>query len=253
MKKGYIIDLDGTVYSGALPIDGADIFVNYLNKSLTPYVFLTNCPSRTRSEISKYVEKMGIFVAEEKIVTSGMLAAMYLKDIGYKRLFVLGGDALKQEISNCEMAVCDGNPDAVLIGWDKELTYNKLQKAFSLILDGKPFYSTNPDVIIPGTTCPQLHTGSFTALLEKASGKKAFVLGKPSMLIWKYVLETLGQECSPCVVGDTLEYDVQFAANNNAEAVLTLTGLTTREMIGRLESRVRVVDNLSQLIPDSFV
>ena len=187
---------------------------------------------------------MGIFVAEEKIVTSGMLAAMYLKDIGYKRLFVLGGDALKQEISNCGMAVCDGNPDAVLIGWDKELTYNKLQKAFSLILDGKPFYSTNPDVIIPGTTC---------ALLEKASGKKAFVLGKPSMLIWKYVLETLGQECIPCVVGDTLEYDVQFAINNNAEAVLTLTGLTTRDMLGDVVSRVRVVDNLSQLIPDSFV
>ena len=253
MKKGYIIDLDGTVYSGALPIDGADIFVNYLNKSLTPYVFLTNCPSRTRSEISKYVEKMGIFVAEEKIVTSGMLAAMYLKDIGYKRLFVLGGDALKQEISNCGMAVCDGNPDAVLIGWDKELTYNKLQKAFSLILDGKPFYSTNPDVIIPGTTCPQLHTGSFTALLEKASSKKAFVLGKPSILIWKYVLKILGQECIPCVVGDTLEYDVQFAINNNAEAVLTLTGLTTRDMLGDVVSRVRVVDNLSQLIPDSFV
>lgn len=250
---GYIIDLDGTVYSGTLPIDGAASFVNYLNKSLTPYVVLTNCPSRTRTEIANYVGKMGIFVAEEKIVTSGMLAAMYLRDIGYTRIFILGGDALKQELHDCGMTVCDDNPDAVLIGWDKDLTYKKLQTAFSLVREGKPFYSTNPDVIIPGTDCPQLHTGSFTVLLEKASGKKAFVLGKPSVLIWKYVLEKLGQECTPCVVGDTLEYDVQFAINNDAEAVLTLTGLTTREMIGDIASRVRVVDNLSQLIPDSFV
>lgn len=248
MKNGFIIDLDGTIYSGEKLIDGACDFFSFLKANDIPYVLLTNCPSHSREDIASFLHSFHIEVPISKILTSGILATLYLHGKGYGKVYVVGGPALKAAVAQNGLKLDDENPEAVLIGWDSSITCKDLQRAYDFITEGKPLYATNPDDVIPGNNCTILHTGTFTKLLENAARVKAKVLGKPSKEIWPYVRSQLGEDCIPCVIGDTLAYDIAFALNNKIDAALVLTGLTTRAMAEPYEYEIKIIDTLRDLI-----
>jgi NagD protein len=147
---------------------------------------------------------------------------------------VLGTSGLCDELETAgfELTPDDPNvpPDAVLVGFDKTLTYARLCRAAWWIAQGKPFFATNPDRVCP-TNEPTLlvDCGSITAALEKATGRSPqAVPGKPDPAMLRGILNR--HSLAPqnlAMVGDRLYTDMEMAHRAGALGVLVLTGEAT--------------------------
>src|SRR5699024_4365516 len=135
--KGYLVDLDGTMYSGSALIDGAIDFIDRLNKAQIPYVFLTNNATKTQAEAARKLIDMGFDIKPETLYTSSMATAAYLKetDPGGKA-YVIGTDSLKRTLEDSGVRVTEADADYVVMGLDTDITYEKLSTAALLIGKG---------------------------------------------------------------------------------------------------------------------
>lgn len=249
MKPAYLIDLDGTLYAGEKPIAHAPEFICYLKEKNRPYLLVTNCPSRTAAQVVEKLAGLSIDVPESAVLTSGMAAAMYLREQGLKRVFLLGGESVGYELEKREIRLVQENADCVLVAWDKSFTYDKLDRAARQVRNGAALVCTNPDKVIPGTTGPVPHSGSLCAAVESASGAMALMLGKPGSHMARYALALLGAEPQhTLVVGDLQETDIRFANSNGMRGALVLTGLTNRQNLSPQDPPAYVFDNLSDLV-----
>lgn len=246
--KGFVIDLDGTVYSGGRPIEGASLFFDQLNRSGDKYVILTNCPSRSRGGVVERLAGMGISTSEDHVLTSGRLAAMYLAQQGLCSTCVVGGKALEAELQEQGLEVNGHECDSVLVGWHSSIDCAMLQRAYEALRSGAALYATNPDPVIPGDSAPIIHTGTFTAMLEGLSGRKATVLGKPSPLIGPFVKSQLEGCDSIYVIGDSLDYDIAFASNNGYDGVLVMSGMTKDEDLHLAPAETRCILSIGEAV-----
>ncbi len=249
MKPAYLIDLDGTLYAGDNPIPHAPEFIHYLKQENRPYLLVTNCPSRTAAQVVEKLAGLSIHVPERAVLTSGMAAAMYLKEQGLERVFLLGGESVRQELESRSIGLVQENSDCVLVAWDKNFSYEKLERAARQIRNGAVLVCTNPDKVIPGNLGPVPHSGSLCAAVESASGACAVMLGKPGPHMARYALALLGTEPQNTImVGDLQETDIRFANNNGMRGALMLTGLTGREDISSQDPPTFVFESLSDLV-----
>jgi len=249
MKPAYLIDLDGTLYAGDRAIPNAAEFIRYLQQNDRSYLLVTNCPSRTAAQVVEKLVGFSIIVPESVVLTSGMVAAMYLREQGMLRAFLLGGEAVRQELESRGIDIVQENADCVLVAWDRNFTYEKLDIAAQQVRQGATLVCTNPDKVIPGTCGPVPHSGSLCAAVESACGENAVMLGKPGAQMARYALAIVGVEPQDAiVVGDLQETDMRFANYNGMRGALVLTGLTSREDISSKDPPSFVFDNLSCLM-----
>jgi len=215
MKRHFLLDLDGTLYSGDAPMPHAAEFVSCLDARHAPFLALTNCPSKTAAQVSAKLRGMGISVPREKVLTSGMAAAAILKkEHGARSVFVLGGGALAAECEAAGLAVSEVAPDAVLVGYDTGLTYERLCLACALVEAGAKLFCTNPDPVIPFNGGLVPHTGAIAKAVECATGRKALCIGKPETGMFGIAHAMLGGDKKNYVMlGDRLDTDVLFAKN----------------------------------------
>lgn len=234
--KALVIDLDGSVYHGTKLIAGAAEALNHLADRYA-VLFLTNNSTRSRAEYVQRLAQFGIPAVKEQLITSGYAAVRYVQaNYPQRRFFVLGSPGLKEEFREHQIALCAESCDGVLIGLDKEITYAKLQKALSFLLDGAVFIATNTDPFLLTSEGVKPGAGALVAALETASGRKAIVTGKPSAFIASLILEQL--QLAPreiLVVGDNLQTDVLLGRTAGMRTALLLTGASTREDIERLQ------------------
>lgn len=230
------LDMDGTVYLNNTLFDTTTPFLALLNRMGIGHTFLTNNPSKSTAEYLAHLDRMGIQATSEQLYTSTQATIDYLKKNSpdVRRLFVLGTSGLCDELKNAgfELTPDDPNapPDAVLVGFDKTLTYSRLCRAAWWIKQGLPFFATNPDLVCP-TDEPTvlIDCGSITAALEKATGRAPqAVLGKPDPAMLRGIL--LRHSLAPqnlAMVGDRLYTDMEMARRAGAIGVLVLTGEAT--------------------------
>ena len=176
--KCFCFDLDGTLYRGDEPAEYAAELVSLLQKRNIPYAAVTNCPMRAPEETAARLEKMGIPMPAERVMSSGMTAARVLAERGEKSVYVVGSPALKKECESRGLLVSQ-SASAVLIGFDKGITYEDMDTACRLAMDGARLYCTNTDPVIPqgGRLIP--HTGAIAAFAEYAVKKRCIYIGKP--------------------------------------------------------------------------
>lgn len=231
-KRGYLIDMDGVIYTGDHTIPGAVEFVNKLVEDGIPFLFVTNNSQRTRRDIVAKLKPKGFNVEESHVYTSALATAQFLHAQKPKgTAFVIGEGGLLNALAEVEYAVVDRDPDYVVIGEGRTLTFEALEKATSFIKKGAKLIGTNLDPSCPtenGNIRPGC--GAIVRMLESATGKQAICPGKPSPIIYRAARKELDLRTDETfMIGDTMETDVLGGVQMGYHTILVLTGGTNRE------------------------
>jgi len=228
-KKGFLIDMDGVIYRGSEPIPGAVEFINRLRDRGFPFLFLTNNSQRTNRDVCYKLRKMGFNVNDEDIFTCAMATARYLasrKENG--TAYVIGEGGLLTELHNIGYSIVDDHPDYVIIGEGRTIMLESVDKAMNMILGGAKLIATNLDPNCPvGNGKYRAGCGAFVAMLEFATGRQAFSVGKPSPVMMRMARKMLGLSTDETImIGDTMGTDILGAGSMGFTTVLTLSGVT---------------------------
>ncbi len=258
----FLIDLDGVVYVGESPTEGAVETINLLKKSGKIVIFLTNDPRKTAAEYSEKLREMGIVVTPGDVVTSGMAIAYHIRnsypDIGNKSAYVVGSSSLKDEIRLTGLEVVNGEDarraDFVIVGGHPEFHYEEMKLATLAIRGGAEFFATNRDPAYPSPEGLIPATGAMLASIETACGRKAVVAGKPELIMFEVALaEHLHRDREKfAIIGDRLDADVQGGRNAGIAAILALSGSTSEDDLEHSEIKPDyVIRDLRDLFKDA--
>ncbi|MFF2447411.1 TIGR01457 family HAD-type hydrolase [Neobacillus sp. NPDC058068] len=225
---GYLIDLDGTVYRGKEGISEAIDFINDLKDKNRKCLFLTNNSSKRTEEIASKLQKLGVFVSSEEVFTSGIATAAFIADsFPNARVMVIGEDGLYRAIEEQGFLITSKEPDVVVMGIDRHITYDKLAKASLAIQNGAQFISTNSDLVVPTDRGLLPANGSLTAVLTKSTGVKPIFIGKPEQTMIEQALKRLGTDKEKTlIIGDNYETDILTGIRAGIDSLLVLTGVT---------------------------
>jgi NagD protein len=250
--KNYVIDMDGVLVRGRELIPGADQFIARLTAQNRPFLVLTNNPIYTPRDLAHRLKTIGLDITPEHIFTSAIATARFLQSQRPNgTAFVIGESGLTEAIHEVGYIITDINPDYVVLGETNYYNFEILTKAVRLIAAGAQFIATNPDVsgpteqgIVPGC-------GATAALIQQATGKPPFFVGKPNPLMMRTALNFLGVHSKDTVmIGDRMDTDVIAGVESGLETVLVLSGVTRREDVDHFPYRPTwIADSVASLDP----
>lgn len=249
---GYLIDMDGVIYRGGELIAGADTFIHGLRSARIPFRFLTNNSQRTRRDVATRLQRLGIDVEEEHIYTCAMATARFLAQRKPRgTAFVIGEGGLLNALHENGYAIVDKEPDYVIIGEGRTMSFEMVEAALKMVLAGAKLVATNLDPHCPTESGLRPGCGATVSMLETASGLKAFSVGKPSPVMLRGARKELGLTTDQTVViGDTMETDILGAVQLGFQSVLVLSGGTCRDDLARYAYWPdKVVDSIADLDP----
>ncbi|MBQ8828055.1 MAG: HAD hydrolase-like protein, partial [Clostridia bacterium] len=209
-------DLDGTVYYGSKIIDGAlDVITKLREKGVNTF-FLTNNSAGNRERIYKKLIKLGVPCEESDVITAGYAAACFAKEKALKNLYISGTNMLKQEFSDLgvEYTECEETAENLIIGFDPEITFEKLTRSVRAGLHAKHIFTCNVDRTYPGEEQKRFPgCGAMTAAIEWCCNKKSEVMiGKPGTYMLDLLCSKYGIATDEIVmIGDTYESDITMA------------------------------------------
>lgn len=243
-KFGFLIDMDGVVYRGSDLLPGAAAFIRELRNRDIPFMFLTNNSQRTRRDVTAKLCRLGIEVEEEHVYTSAMATARFLADQKPGgTAFVIGEGGLLTALHQNGYAVVDHDPDYVVVGEGRTFNLEQVEAAVRMIQKGSKLIATNMDPSCPmanGTIRPGC--GAMVAMLETATGVKAFGLGKPSPVMMRAARKELGLSTDETImIGDTMDTDILGGVQLGFHTVLVLSGGTKREDLAKFAYRPETV------------
>jgi 4-nitrophenyl phosphatase/NagD protein len=223
-----MLDMDGTFYLGDKLLPGALEFMAYLQDTGIDYLFLTNNSSKHGGIYADKIRKMGFDVDESKIFTSGEATTIYIKNkTDYRSVYLVGTPALEEEFGVSGFLLTDKNPDAVVLGFDTTLTYEKIWKLCDFVREGLPYIATHPDFNCPTETGFMPDIGSFIAMVEASTGRRPdVVIGKPHNHIVDAVVEKTEYGLNEiAMIGDRLYTDIALG-KAGIMTILVLSGET---------------------------
>jgi 5'-nucleotidase len=231
MKRGFLIDMDGVVYRGNSMIPGADGFVERLRRLGLPFRFLTNNSQRTRRDVAAKLQRMGIAAEEHDIFTCAMATARFLaRQKPRGSAYVIGEGGLLHALHRNGYTVVDQEPDYVVVGEGRTFTMEVVEAAVRMIYGGAKLVATNLDPNCPAQTGLRPGCGAIVAMLEAATGIKAFSVGKPSPVMMRGARKELELRTEQTtVIGDTMETDILGGVQLGYRTILVLSGGTQRD------------------------
>jgi len=230
--RNLIVDMDGVLYRGDAPIPGIVPFFRFLRQNRIRFLLATNNSTLTPQEYSEKMARMGVDIPPESILTSGLAAADYLAARYPKgtRVHVIGETGLRQALVSAGFVLADEDVAAVVVGMDRQVTFEKLARATLLIRAGALFVGTNPDKTLPVPEGEIPGNGALLALLEAASGVQPLVIGKPEKHLYEIAIRRLGApKETTAALGDRLETDILGAQRAGLFSIMVLSGVSTRE------------------------
>lgn len=230
--KNFIIDMDGVLYRGQRALPGAKEFVTHLREHKVPFILATNNSTLTPRQYVAKLEAMGIEVGDDDILTSGQATALYLSQSASPaaKVYAVGEAGLLSALREHGFQLSDQGVDYVVVGMDRQLTYEKLKIATLAIGAGAAFIGTNPDTTLPTEEGLHPGNGAVLAALEAATGISPLVIGKPQPILLRLAMEKMGVTSEgTAMVGDRLETDILAGRNAGVTTILVLTGITARE------------------------
>ncbi|WP_075184739.1 HAD-IIA family hydrolase [Teredinibacter haidensis] len=255
---GFLLDMDGVVYRGSTPIPGAVEVINRMITNHIPVLFLTNNSQKTRRDIAYKLNKMGIKATEKHIFTCAMSTARFLatqKPNG--TAFVIGEGGLSLALHASGFSIVDENPDYVVVGEGRLLNFETLEKATRFVANGARLVATNLDASCPTEDGIRPGCGAITAMIEKATGRQAFYLGKPSGIMMRLARKELGLRTEDVVmVGDTMYTDIIGGVEMGYQTVLVLSGGTKESEVDLYSYKpthiIPSIAELPELLPEAF-
>lgn len=247
-----LIDLDGVLYRGDSALPGAESFIQWLGAHDIRFRLVTNNATLTPQQYVQKLAAMGIHVAPSDVFTSALATARYFQEQQQsdKRAFVIGETGIVQALTDIGMTVTDQNPDWVVVGLDRHLTYDKLAAAALAIEAGASFLGTNPDTSFPSEAGLVPGAGALQAALVATTGRVPIVIGKPQPLMLELAMSDLGSTAeTTAMLGDRLDTDIKAGNDLHMATILVLTGVSHRADIDSTGIRPDlVVPNLPTLI-----
>src|SRR5688500_7609960 len=222
--------MDGVIYGGDILIPGADEFIASLLENNIPFTFMTNNSQRTQLEVVRKLRKLGIEVTEDHVYTSAMATGKFIAgQMPAGSVYVLGEGGLLSSLHDHGLTLVETEPDFVVLGEGRNFTLEMVQKAVDMILAGAKFITTNRDPSPKKKGWNNLGIAATTAMIEEATGTKAFVVGKPGPVMMRSARKFIGLETADTVViGDTMATDIRGGVQMGYKTILVLSGVSTR-------------------------
>lgn len=235
MRHGYLIDMDGVLYRGRQMLPGASQFIRELRERHLPFRLLTNNSQRTRRDVAAKLARLGIEVEDDHVFTSAMATARYLsRQKPGGTAFVIGEGGLLNALHQNGYAVVDHDPDWVVVGEGRTFNLELVEAAVRMILGGAKLIATNLDANCPTEQGLRPGCGAMVAMLETATGVKAFSVGKPSPIMMRAARKELNLSTDETVmIGDTMDTDILGAVQLGYHSILVLSGGTKRADLPR--------------------
>jgi phosphoglycolate/pyridoxal phosphate phosphatase family enzyme len=256
-----LVDLDGVVYRGSAPVPGVAAVLAARAALGDDVVYVTNNSMHYRADYVARLAAMGAPVSAERVVSSPRATALWLAEQTPRprRVLAFGGPGLRRELEDLGFEVVSaadaaarslaerldgfeaaGRPDAVVVGLDPEVTYERLAVASDAARAGALFVVTNRDPIYPTEERLMPGAGSMVAAVETASGVTPISIGKPAPLLLLEAAHAVGVYPRDAVmIGDGIGTDLAAARAVGARCILMLTGVTTQAQIDALPSAER--------------
>lgn len=242
-KRCVVLDMDGTVYLGDIPILGAVKFIQDHWRDLD-FHFLSNNTSKSPETYIKKLNGMGIPATLDQLLSPVTPLVNFLRERGIKSVYPVGNRDFQKDLEKRmpELTFDEKTAQAVVLAYDTELDYHKLSR--SALLLQKPdvlFLATHPDLVCPSPEGPLPDVGSFIALYETATGRRPqYIFGKPDPAVLSPLLEKYPRE-EMIMVGDRLSTDKKLAENCGIDFALVLSGEATLEDLQKEERQPTVI------------
>ena len=253
-KRCFVLDLDGTVYLGDIPIQGTIDFI-LRHRQHIDFYYLSNNTSKAPSTYIDKLTKLGIPVIPNQILSPITPLLDHLRTQGIQTIYAVGNRdfvrCLHEKMPELTILPEDSydSAEAVVLAYDTELTYTKLTRSALLLQNPDvAFLATHPDLVCPSPRGPLPDAGSFMALYETATGRRPQrIFGKPDPAVLGHLC-TQYQKSDMVMVGDRLSTDKKLAENAGIDFILVLSGEAKRSDLPSLERQpTLVVDHLGKL------
>ncbi len=226
--KLFLLDMDGTIYLDNALFDGVTDFLKHIKNIGGRYIFLTNNSSKS---VDKYIEKLaelGISSTADDFLTSTDATILYLKKKDYNKIYALGTASFKEQLKKSNLPITDKLEDGIdclCMGFDTELTFQKLEDACILLGKDIDYIATNPDWVCPTWYGFVPDCGSVSEMLYNATKRRPLFIGKPEPTMALLAMEKTNftpQETA--LIGDRLYTDIACGVNAGVNSVFVLSG-----------------------------
>ena len=254
MKTELLLDLDGTVYLDGVVFDGLREEMQRVSDLGIGINYMTNNTSMSIVDYKKRISDKGLIFDTTKVFSPSIVAQEWLKANNIADIYLVGTDSLRKEIENGSFVNCmSDNPELVLIGFDKELTYQKLFDACGHINNGISWYQTHIDISCPTSDGPMPDCGAISNIIQETTNKPSSGdFGKPSKLFAEYVKSSFSHESELIVVGDRLYTDAETGLAMGARTVVVCTGEYKASSREKVDARIEVNDSLRSFLALNF-
>ena len=249
------LDLDGTMYLGNDLIDGALEFLERCESRGVRRFFLSNNSSRSVDQYLKKLSGLGIPATVDDVLLSTHDLIAWLHGHDYDRIYLVGTDGMAQMLEESGLTMDAENPEIVVLGYDTEITYEKIATASIHMHKGVPMVVSHPDVVCPSPDGGLPDTGAYMAMFEATTGVKPIhVCGKPQPGMILHRIEELGLKPARCaMVGDRLYTDMAMATRAGVKGILVLSGEATMDDVDSLPEGAEQVPSMIVQSVDELV
>jgi len=244
-KKLFLLDMDGTIYLDTELFDGTIDFLEYVKSIGGRYMFVTNNSSKS---VDKYIEKLaslGITSTTEDFLTSTNATITHLKKINHKKIYAFGTESFRKQLTDAKLPITtklEDDIDCLCMGFDTELTFQKLEDACILLGRGVDYIATNPDWVCPTWYGFVPDCGSVSEMLYNATKRRPQFIGKPQPAMVELAIEETGYTKEEAIViGDRLYTDIACGVNAGISSAFVLSGEGTMEDLEKSEVKPEFV------------
>lgn len=235
MYKGYLIDLDGTLYKGKERLPEAEKFVRTLLAKKIPFVFVTNNATQPISEIKRKLNTYYQLAINESHIYSSTLALIDYLNINHKgeNIYPIGETGFLQELNKAGYSWKEGEKVEVVVqALNRSVTYDEVSLSVQMILKGARFIVTNTDRLLPTENGWIPSSGSITSAISYSTQVNPVVIGKPNKYIMEGALNKLGlNRQEVLMIGDNYDTDIMAGINSEIDTLLVMTGVTQANQI----------------------
>ncbi len=228
--KGLLIDLDGVVHVGSQLTPGLGDFLDFIERHKIKIIYVTNNSTITTKKLGDHLTELGVKVNSDQILTSATATLFYLKETLplNARVYIVGEEGLKDTIEGAGFIYDEKEADAVIVGLDRGINYEKIQQAASLIWGGAKFIACNADSGAPKPEGIAPGAGAMVGAIQAVTDVQPVIIGKPEPAIFTEGVRQLGLRKEECAaIGDRLDIDILCANRAGILGILVLTGMTS--------------------------
>ena len=245
------LDLDGTIYIGGEPIEGALDFLERLKQRGIRRFFLSNNSSKSVSQYLEKLTSMGIPATEQDILLSTHDLLSWLKKEGITETYLVGTEGMREMLEDDGIRTRAQSPQYVVLGYDTEINYEKLSTASIHLHRGVPMVASHPDIVCPSPDGGLPDTGAYIDLFEATTGvRPVHICGKPNPGMILHKIVELGLRPDNCaMVGDRLYTDIEMAERSGVHGILVLSGeATMSDASDATQKPSLIVDSVASLL-----